>query len=231
MTSSSRTTPQTTHRTSRSRDFAWIIIAYAVALLVAALVVYFSDATVLFKAGLADVLATLVIFAFSVMFANSSFYDAYWSIAPPVLLVYWAAALGVLDLRVAALGLLVGLWAVRLTHNWARGWQGLSHQDWRYDDLREKTGVWYPLVDLLGIQLLPTVLVFIGCVPVYLVLSAGSLAAVPWSWLDGVWIVVMLVLFLGISIPMIDKRQLANKPEYAQYKSQVWSLVPRFWSS
>ena len=37
----------------------------------------------------------------------------------------------------------------------------------------------------------------------------------------------MVVLFVGISIPMIDKRQLGNKPAYADYKNRVPSLIPR----
>jgi steroid 5-alpha reductase family enzyme len=29
---------------------------------------------------------------------------------------------------------------VRLTHNFLRGWRGLAHEDWRYVDVRNKTG-------------------------------------------------------------------------------------------
>src|ERR1700759_5842637 len=42
----------------------------------------------------ADVLGTLVIFAFSRAYRNSSFYDAYWSVIPPVLLFYWWSQAG-----------------------------------------------------------------------------------------------------------------------------------------
>jgi|TARA_B110000967_G_scaffold208902_1_gene262745 steroid 5-alpha reductase family enzyme len=38
----------------------------------------------------------------------------------------------------------------------------------------------------------------------------------------------MVMLFLGISIPMIDKRQLGNKKKYAQHPEQVASLMPNF---
>ena len=37
----------------------------------------------------------------------------------------------------------------------------------------------------------------------------------------------MLVLFLGVSIPMIDRRQLANKAAYADYVREVPTLLPR----
>src|SRR5438132_11280231 len=47
----------------------------------------------------ADVVATLVVFAGSVVVANASLYDPYWSVAPPVIALAWAA---VTDTGVAA---------------------------------------------------------------------------------------------------------------------------------
>ena len=41
---------------------------------------------------------------------------------------------------------------IRLTSNWIRGWPGLHHEDWRFQNLRAKTGIFYPLVNLTGIQ-------------------------------------------------------------------------------
>ena len=41
---------------------------------------------------LADVVATVVIFALSMAVANSSLYDAYWSVIPPVVAIAWAVA-------------------------------------------------------------------------------------------------------------------------------------------
>ena len=45
-------------------------------------------------------------------------------------------------------------------------------------------------------------------------------------WAAGIGAVAMVLLFLVVSIPMLDKRQLANKPEYADYKRQVPALIP-----
>src|SRR5262249_42945026 len=50
----------------------------------------------------------------------------------------------------------------RLTWNWVRGWSGLGHEDWRYVDLRGKTGAAYWLVSALGLHLMPTVTVLAG---------------------------------------------------------------------
>ena len=286
-----------------NRDFAWIAIAY-VAALIAACITYLFSADLfsgsslthihLWQMLVADVVATLVIFAFSCGFANSSFYDAYWSVAPPLIVLGWMMVFDQYDMRTLLVLLLVLLWAIRLTHNWARGWQGLSHVDWRYVNLKNSTGIFYPVVNLLGIQMLPTILVFLGCIPLYFAISSNAsvLSLVDLSWLGvgfgalwleyradnvlrafrqdpqnqgqvlvkdvwswcrhpnylgelGFWLalavygfittsnlwswlgfVCMVVLFVGISIPMIDKRQLENKPDYATYKKTLPALLP-----
>lgn len=66
-------------------------------------------------------------------------------------------ALGILLLAV------VSFWAIRLTANWAYTFANLNHQDWRYTMLREKTGVFYPIINFVGIHMVPTLVVY-GCV-------------------------------------------------------------------
>src|SRR5262249_15545800 len=110
----------------------------------------------------ADAVATLVVFAFSLAVDNSSMYDPYWSIAPiPIAAWLGAVSDGLLVRRVVVVAL-VCLWGARLTWNWVRGWSGLGHEDWRYVDLRGKTGAAYWLVSALGLHLMPTVTVLAG---------------------------------------------------------------------
>ncbi|MCJ7701352.1 MAG: DUF1295 domain-containing protein [Anaerolineales bacterium] len=116
--------------------------------------------------ALADLAGTLVIFAFSLVYNNSSFYDPYWSLAPVLIAGYWllsGLSVGAVGLRQGVVMALVLVWALRLTLNWAVRWQGVGHEDWRYRDLREVHGKGYWLVSFTGIHLMPTVLVFLGC--------------------------------------------------------------------
>ena len=39
---------------------------------------------------IADLIATVIIYIFSLIFKNASLYDPYWSVIPPFLLIYWA---------------------------------------------------------------------------------------------------------------------------------------------
>jgi steroid 5-alpha reductase family enzyme len=124
----------------------------------------------------ADIAATLVIYLFSRTFSNASFYDAYWSVAPMAIAVYWlmVAPSSANELRQLTVVTLVLAWGLRLTWNWARQWQGLGHEDWRYRQLRNTSGSWFWLVDLAGIEMMPTLIVFLGCLSLYPALAAGG---------------------------------------------------------
>jgi steroid 5-alpha reductase family enzyme len=128
-------------------------------------------------AAAADVAATLAVFAFSFAYRNSSFYDPYWSVAPIFIAFYFAlapTAEGADASRVLLVLALVCAWGARLTFNWARGWQGLAHEDWRYRRLAQQSGRAYWLVSLFGIHLMPTVWVFLGCLSLFPALAAGA---------------------------------------------------------
>lgn len=125
---------------------------------------------------LADMVATIVVFAMASLVRNSSIYDPYWSLAPPVLMVWWMMRpeSGDLVLReILVLGLVL-IWAVRLTINCFRRWRDLNAEDFRYVDLRARSGRLYPLVDLFGIQLMPTLLVFLCCLPLWSVTRSAA---------------------------------------------------------
>ena len=172
-------------------------LAYALAICVAAVVINFTqEYSLLWRALAADVGATLVIFAFGTVFRNSSFYDPYWSVTPPVLLLYWCGELVLSDPRIAFLFLITLFWSLRLTHNWMRSWSGLDHEDWRYRNFKESTGVFYPLVDLFGIQLAPTLMVFLGCLPFYWLSSSTQ---TNWQFIDYLWV---LIGFSGVYLEM-----------------------------
>ncbi|WP_045822857.1 DUF1295 domain-containing protein [Williamsia herbipolensis] len=168
---------------SRTGSFLRVGVAYTLAVVVALLWVVFGPRTdhLWLDALVADVLATLVIFAFSRFYGNSSFYDAFWSVIPPLLTIFWWARgdVGADSLVAWLVTVVVMVWAVRLTVNWARGFPGLHHEDWRYGNLREGAGRWEFVVDLVAIHLIPTGQVFLGMLPVYVAVTRPG-DAVGW---------------------------------------------------
>jgi steroid 5-alpha reductase family enzyme len=158
---------------------------------------------------LADVVATLVVFAFSMLFANSSLYDPYWSVAPPVVAIAWAAqAPDGLDegaqVRQVIVITLVVLWAIRLTGNWTIGWRGFTQEDWRYVDMRNDTRGRLPwwLVSLVGVQLVPTFVVFLGMLPLWPALAVPTHG---FRWLD---VVAAIVTLAAIVLEMVSDNQM-----------------------
>ena len=287
-------------RRSKPASLLHVTAAYVVAFAVAAAWLAWGPDTrrLWLDTLIADVLATIVIFAFSRAYRNSSFYDPYWSVIPPGIVIFWWAS-GTVPADDVRAWLAVGvvmLWAIRLTGNWVSGWPGLHHEDWRYPMLKEKAGRAESLVDFSGIHLFPTLQVFLGTVPLYLVLTrlgrdvgwldiaatAVGVGAVVieyvadlqlhrfvhqrqpgqvmdrglWSWSrhpnyfgeitfwvslalfavaasphDAWWVfagaVAMLAMFLGASIPMMEKRSLERRPNYADVIERVPMLIPR----
>ncbi len=245
----------------------------------------------------ADIVATLVVFAFSAWYRNASTYDPYWSVIPVLIVWYWIGSGvgdGAVPLRQWAVAGLVTLWGVRLTWNWILRWDGLGDEDWRFGMLRGKHGSKYWLVNLGGIHMLPTILVFLGCLATWpavadtsrdlnwldalaLSVTAGAiwleaaadrqlrayrgkrmvhgldtglwarcrhpnylgeigfwwglylfaLAANPAWWWTGIGALAINLLFVFVSVPMMDNRLSNRKPGYADIVQSRPALVPR----
>lgn len=172
---------------NKTRSLAIVTAAYLVAIGVAAAWLGWgpSAGRLWLDAFIADVLATVVIFAFSRAYRNSSFYDAYWSVIPPLLLFYWWSQAGpdVDRLRCSLVAIVVVLWAIRLTANWVYAFPGLHHEDWRYPMFKQRAGRWEFIADLVAIHLIPTCQVFLAMVPVYVAVTRPGPGLVWLSWL------------------------------------------------
>ncbi len=193
---------------SLEKDFGIICIAYVLALIVAMSVGYAVRALhPLLIVFISDIAATLVIYSFGRIFRNASFYDPYWSVAPLAVALYWlikASAGSPVAARQIIVVMLVYAWGARLTYNWARGWHGLKHEDWRYQDYRKKFRRVFWLIDLIGIEIMPTIIVFLACLSLYPVLSTGHR---PFGALD---VVAIIVTAGAITIETMADRQLKN---------------------
>ncbi len=113
---------------------------------------------------IADAAVTVLIFGFSTLFSNASVYDPYWSVFPVAAVTCFALGGNLTRLNILHLAA-IWFWGVRLTGNWAFTFTGMNAQDWRYTMLRHKTGKLYPAVNLLGIHLMPTLIVYLCVLP------------------------------------------------------------------
>ncbi len=283
---------------SFTADRLLVIVAYVLAFAGAWIsILFFPDKEIWMKIAIGDLVGTVIIFIFSIVTKNSSMYDPYWSVVPPIILVYLIITTGAsfLDPRILFVSVVVFYWAIRLTFNWLKTWPGLLHEDWRYKKLAQDTGIFYWPVSFLGIHLFPTIMVFLGCLPLIPIVESAqplgffdilgaliALAAIEierradnqlrafkmqakggkvcesglWKYsrhpnyfgeisfwggifiialglnpganlIYGIGFLAMIILFVFISIPMMEKRQI-QKEGYAAYKKRVWMLVPWF---
>jgi steroid 5-alpha reductase family enzyme len=246
--------------------------------------------------GSANLAAVIVIFTFSVAYDNSSLFDPYWSVAPPLMAIFWLTQAGaqVPAARQVLVVALVLAWGTRLTANWARSWEGLRHEDWRYVAMRRRSGHAYWLMSFFAIHLAPTVILLLASAPLAVALATGTrplgpldaLAALVTSgaiaietvadeqlrryrrdnpsaaicdrglwafsrhpnyfgemsfwwgiYLFGVaarpeigWLLVgplaITMMLVFVSIPLLDRRSLGRRPDYAQHMQRVSALVP-----
>ena len=215
---------------AKSTALLWITVAYIVSCGAGYIYLNFSNNPILIDSFIADVIATIVIFIFSRCFRNSSFYDPYWSVIPPLFLVYWwyTRETNTEQLRYILVSIPVWYWAIRLTWNWGKHWTGLDHEDWRYSMVRNKYPRFAFFTDFFGIHFFPTVQVFLGMLPMY---AAVALSTREVNWLD------YLACFFGISaatIQLIADRQLhqfiaiRKEGEIIQHGLWEWSRHPNY---
>lgn len=290
------------HKTRFTKSFSLLLVAvsYTIAYALAAFLITFTkelDWHPLYRLALAHSAATLVVYIFSVAFKNSSFYDAFWSVAPPFFLLFLIplSSENTDSFRQILVSVVLILWAFRLTFNWARHWTGIKMEDWRYVELKKGGGVKAFFADFLGIHFFPTAMVFALCLPLYpalvepvnevtvldLLAFATALSGIAietvadeqlrlfkkrikspsefmrsglWSlsrhpnyfgewlfwvgiflfgivsnsqfWWTGIGILSLLILFLFISGPMMDKRILEKRPDYKAHMKKVSAFFP-----
>jgi steroid 5-alpha reductase family enzyme len=208
------------------RDLLEVSCMYVITGVVGWWVATITDSSLILKAGVADLVMTVMIFACSLWKTNSSAYDAYWSVIPFYLVVWlfmvtdgnqwnWMQWLTML---------VVSVWSWRLTLNWARGWAGWQHEDWRYVDFRNEHGGFFQVTNFFGIHLIPTIIVFLASLGLFAVATADTFNI--WLMLSGIF-----VGSVGVALEYIADNQLhafrqrpAPKPDDL-LDTGIWGII------
>lgn len=162
-------------KNSRAISFFIIALVYILSSVIGILVYNNLNFDIWLNLLIADIAATVVVFVFSLIFNNASTYDPYWSVAPIVIVGYLFFN-HEFNLVTFLPTIAIVIWGIRLTLNWAYTFENLNHQDWRYTMLKQKTGILYFFVNLFGIHLFPTIVVYLCILPVvYLYNSEATL--------------------------------------------------------
>ena len=160
---------------------------------------------ILIKVLLLDVIATVFIFIMSCIFKNSSIYDPYWSVAPIAMSISFLYLTNNFNTWSIILVILICLWGLRLTINWASRFNNLRHQDWRYTHFKNKFPKLYPLLNFFGIHLMPTIVVAVAMIPAFSFIGDVTKAGYEPSFMT---IIAYLVIVLAILIESIADLQM-----------------------
>ena len=283
-------------KNSRPISFLVITLIYIIAsaIGIATFYAYPSD-DLYIKLLVADIISTLFVWLTGIMLKNSSVYDPYWSVAPIVIVPILTVYLNEFNMGTYLLMFVIFFWGIRLTLNWAYTFRNLNIQDWRYTKLHDdNTKLWF-ITNLVGINLVPTIVVFLVMLPAFEFMQSFSemnpfillsslvcvLAVIlqlvadtqmhrfkkdpanigrhinvsVWKYVRhpnylgeimmwwGVYFMLLSVdaslwiyaigplcntlLFLFISIPLMESRQLKKIPEYIEYKENTGMLLPK----
>ncbi len=211
------------------KSYLYILLSYLVALFIGYISyeMLINHYNLLLSTLIADIICTIVIFLFSVIVHNSSVYDPYWSVIPPFIFLLW---LFEMNFFVSSLFILLMflIWSTRLTYNWAINWRGLKHEDWRYVSFRNNFKKLYWIISLLGIHLFPTLIVFLGMLPIYMGLKNGHILYV-WLFIFGFTIsLIGVVISYLADIHLTKHRHSLEKEQAIQIGIWKYSRHPNY---
>jgi len=125
---------------------------------------------------IANIAATIMVFIFNLILKNASIYDPYWSVQPLFIIgvIFWRFNPGFQLLHLIVL-VPLAFWSLRLTVNWMIGFDNLKWEDWRYKMYKTNYPKIAQLLVFTGIMMMPTILVFLGTIPIWYFLNVQEI--------------------------------------------------------
>ena len=159
---------------SRVLSLTIITLIYSLSFITGYFSFYWMD-NLYIKFFLMDVIATITVFIFSVIFKNTSVYDPYWSLTPWAILTYFFISFKAFSIYNIVIYIVFTIWSWRLTINWVITFPNLTHEDWRYSYYRNKLDTFkFQVVNFIGLHMIPTVLVYGGLLPLLVLFVNGN---------------------------------------------------------
>ena len=213
--------------TTKTKGLLTVLFAYTIAIGLGYLSIsYTLHLGDMLQVFIADIIATFVIYGFSVAYKNSSFYDPYWSVIPPFILLFWVWKQDFVLSGTSSLLIYAMLfWSIRLTTNWIKTWEGLHHEDWRYIDMRKNLGSSFEFLgNFGGIHFFPTLIVFFCCMPMGATLSLQEV--MPYTSIQayaGFLICILGVLYEIISDAQLHRFRKNNPHQKGIIETGLWN--------
>ena len=117
---------------------------------------------------------------------------------------------------------LISVWGFRLTQNfYMRG--GIGHEDWRYEDMRDKFGKHFWWISLFSVFLGQTIFLFLPCLSLYGVLQSNEkLGFVDWVGFSVIIIAILLETIADTQMNNFIAAKKEKRIDEAVCKSGLW---------
>ena len=160
-----------------------------------------------------DIIATVIVWLGGLILRTASAYDPYWSLQTLVIYTFLISKNNNWNFATAMLFIVLLIYSARLTMNFIIGFHSLSYIDWRYKMLKAKSGKAYQLVNLFGICLFPTFVVYLASLPAFAYSHVTEFS--------GVDIIGLSVVLLGTLLEFISDIQMKKFVKVRNDRSEV----------
>lgn len=153
---------------------------------------------------IADAISTIFVWGSGLVFKTPSVYDPYWSLQ--TFFIYLGLLIYFNNWNLFTIVPLVAIfiYSVRLTVNFIIGFHDLSYIDWRYKMLKQRSGKLFQLVNLFGICMFPTLVVYSASLPLFMYASLPIESFSYWNFIGSG------VILLGTLLELISDIQMKS---------------------
>ena len=226
---------------SRKASFILVIVGYLLAIIIGGIGYLLLGTAIetenklleiIIKCAFMDVIATIIVYIFALFLKNTSYYDPYWSVWPPIIILFpMIMESNLWNLTSILILIVVLIYAFRLTFNWAIRFKGFKpeEEDYRYRKYRNTLHpALFELVNFFGLIMMPTVLVFFGSIPLLYGVYYGNT-------FNPLYIIGLVIAFSGVIIEIFSdlalikwKKDPSNKGKLLKIGLWKYSRHPNY---
>jgi len=203
--------------------YLWYLLALLISFRVTELIGILGN--IWLKILIAHVIATIVIYVGSVIHNNSSLYDPFWSIAPVPIIIFLYTLSDINNLSTLNKILIsapIIFWSLRLTRNWIISWDGFSHEDFRYIELKKGGKIKLEFINFTGIHLIPTLQVNLSLFPLYFLFTSYELSSLNYPLIFASIFTILAVIIETIADEQMRSFRSNKKNEGITMNKGLW---------
>jgi len=168
----------------------------------------------LMQAFAMNVIATTVIYCFSLFTGTPQVFDPYWALFPPLMMMYWihSSPHNMSHMTMLTFAV-VCLYSAKHAYQYFGKWKGFKSEDFRYESFRKMTrnsSILYWIFAYFAFHLSPATLVYLGSIPLYHITRATHVKSVPYFY-GGLLLTTGLIFLYYIADQQLSSWKAKNK--------------------